>query len=136
MELRRRNVVIWIALAFLLSACSSETASGPPAADAPQPEAVAATLTTVPVPVAPTQPKSRPTSIANQGPCVPSPSSEQIPSEIARNTNLWRLPNRDYASARATFDSNISADTIDRLEVVWTFKLPPKTNWGAATIQG
>ena len=59
----------------------------------------------------------------NQNECVPSPSPEEVPPEVARNSSLWPLPNRDYASARANFDSNISSDTIDRLETVWTFDL-------------
>ena len=63
---------------------------------------------------------------------MPSPSSERIPPEIARNSAFWPLPNRDYASTRSTTDSNISSDTIDRLEVAWTFELKEATGWGAA----
>jgi outer membrane protein assembly factor BamB len=68
----------------------------------------------------------------SQEECVTSPTPERIPPEVAKNSALWPLPNRDYASARANFDSNISAETIDRLEVAWTFDLPETTNWGAA----
>jgi len=142
MELVRRTVLISFVFAFLLSACGKETPSGPPAAAAPQAEPVAATPTSVSAPVATIQPtpapeptsvpSPAPTSAANKAPvCVPGPS-EKIPLEIASNSSSWPLPNRDYASTRATFDSNISAETIDRLEVAWEFTLLDISIFGAA----
>ena len=128
MQLRLRTVVVCVALTSFVLACSSESTSSTPAAAAQQP--VVVTPGTVPVPVATARPV--PATAMKQNECVPSPSPEEIPPEVARNSSLWPLPNRDYASARANFDSNISSDTIDRLEVVWTFDLPEKTNWGAA----
>ena len=62
----------------------------------------------------------------------PRSSAENIPDEITRNSKLWPLPNRDYESTRAIFESDISLSTVNRLAVAWRFRLPEVTNWGAA----
>jgi len=63
--------------------------------------------------------------------CTPDPTAETVPPEVARNVELWPLPNRDYASTRANFDSQISGETIHNLVVAWSFEFPEQTNWGA-----
>ena len=63
--------------------------------------------------------------------CAPDPASPVVPPEVARNADGWPLPNRDYSSTRANFDSNISSATIGALDVAWSFDFPQTTNWGA-----
>ncbi|MCH7788621.1 MAG: PQQ-binding-like beta-propeller repeat protein, partial [Acidobacteria bacterium] len=47
------------------------------------------------------------------------PQPEAAPQEVRDNPKDWALPGRDYANSRATFDSLISTENVDRLEEVW-----------------
>ncbi|MEQ8673828.1 MAG: PQQ-binding-like beta-propeller repeat protein [Aggregatilineales bacterium] len=55
-----------------------------------------------------------------------------IPPEIEQASNEWPLANRDYANTRAVLDAEISSETVDMLDVAWTFDIPGIGAWGAA----
>lgn len=60
------------------------------------------------------------------------PLVDAIPFEIAAHAEEWPLANKDYSNTRATFNSAINASTVNQLEVVWSFPIPGRANYGAA----
>ena len=50
--------------------------------------------------------------------------AQPIPPEVSASAHQWPLPNKDYASTRADFDSCIDSSNIVDLTVAWTFPFP------------
>jgi outer membrane protein assembly factor BamB len=128
MRIGRAGVTVMLAtLVFVAAACSDddEDAAGTTAASAgsdaaSSPSTAAATSSSEPAAAATTEAGSTATTGAptatGVAPTTPPPGS---PVEYADNPGDWVLPGRDYDNSRATFDSTITADNIDDLEVVW-----------------
>ena len=93
------------------------------------------TSPSTPTPTAAPTPSATESAAALAPDCGPRPATartvEAVPPEVASSA-LWPLPNHDYASTRATFDSKITTATVDGLEVAWMFVFPETTRWGAA----
>lgn len=69
-----------------------------------------------------------PTALAD----VPGKSEGPVPPEVADNAEDWPLPNKDYESTRATFNSAISSENVSDLKVAWSFPIPGMGAYGAA----
>ena len=64
---------------------------------------------------------------------TPSPEFfDEIPSEIANYSDDQPLANRDYRNTRAVTTSNINSQTVNNLEVAWTFPIPGRAAFDAA----
>ena len=121
----RRLAVTALAVALVLSACSSSEKStepaGPaavPTAEQPQPQATS---------------EADPTSIpetTSAPEATPEDSPDGSPPEVIEHAADWPLPNRDNAANRATFDSPIDSSNVHRLEVAWTADVPGGSTWG------
>lgn len=63
---------------------------------------------------------------------APAEGYEAIPVEVANHAEDWPLANQDYSNTRAATTSNINSDTVDELEVAWSFPIPGRALYGAA----
>jgi glucose dehydrogenase len=65
-------------------------------------------------------------------PTVPETGAEGVPAEILQYGHEWPMGNRDYSNTRATFDSSISSENVDQLEIAWSFPITGIAAYGGA----
>ena len=118
-----RLAAICLAVALVLTACSSAEKSGEiaPPKSAPTQSVEARPAEATPDDAAEAEPAVEPTA---------EPSLVASPPEVIEHADDWPLPNRDAAATRAVFNSPIDSTTVEQLEVAWTADVPGGSTWG------
>jgi hypothetical protein len=65
-------------------------------------------------------------------PGLPETGVEEIPAEVSQYAAEWPMANKDYSNIRATFDSEISSENVDQLEIAWSHPITGIGPYGGA----
>jgi glucose dehydrogenase len=68
-----------------------------------------------------------------QGPTTPVPLGPRMPLELEEYAADWPTTQGNLAATRAALNSPINAESVDRLEIDWTFELDSMSGWGGMT---
>jgi glucose dehydrogenase len=68
-----------------------------------------------------------------QGPTTPVPLGPRMPLELEEYAADWPTTQGNLAATRAALNSAINAESVDRLEIDWTFELDSMSGWGGMT---
>ncbi len=78
-------------------------------------------------------PDATPTPMEEEeDPEMPETGLEDVPAEVSQYEDEWPMANKDYSNTRATFDSEISSENVDQLEIAWSYPITGIGPYGGA----